>query len=124
MRNDIIQRSFQMFHQRDGGRYVVIKRNHFVQDSKVSGFPDISACSGDEPEWIIIKTTSDIGVSTFGQWLILMIGTSVFELSGGNINDTLSCPFWNQMYESEQILAGVTESHATSDTGFVVGSGS
>ena len=32
-------------------------------------------------------------------------------------------PVRNQMYETEQILTGITETHTTADSGFVIGSG-
>lgn len=51
-----------------------------------------------------------------------MICTSVFKLCCCNIQNTLSCAVRNQMYETKQILTGITESHASSDTGFEVGS--
>ena len=49
-----------------------------------------------------------------------MVSTAVLELGGSDINDTLSCTVRNQMYETEQILTGITESHATADTGLKV----
>ena len=52
-----------------------------------------------------------------------MVCAAVFELSGSDVNDTLLCALRNQMHEAEQILTGVTEAHAASGTGFVVGSG-
>ena len=52
-----------------------------------------------------------------------MVSTAVLELGGSDINDTLSCTVRNQMYETEQILTGITETHTTADSGFVIGSG-
>ena len=50
-----------------------------------------------------------------------MISTSIFKLGSGNIQNTFSRTFRNQMYEAKQILTGITESHTTSGSGFVVG---
>ena len=51
-----------------------------------------------------------------------MVSAAVLKLGGSDIEDTLSCAIRDQMYETEQILAGITEAHASADAGFKVGS--
>ena len=51
-----------------------------------------------------------------------MVSASIFKLCGCNIKNTLSCTFRDQMYESQEILAGITESHTAACAGFVIGS--
>ena len=58
----------------------------------------------------------------FGQWLILMISTSIRELCGSNIQNPFSCTFRNQMDKSQKILTGIPESHSSSCSGFIIGS--
>jgi hypothetical protein len=48
---------------------------------------------------------------------------AVLELGGSDIDDTLSCTIRDQMYEAEQILAGITEAHATTDARLIIRSG-
>ena len=103
------------------GRITVIRR-FFIQDGVIPGFFDVCCGTCNQPERIIVETASDIRITFLGQRLILMICTSVFKLCCCNIQNTLSCAVRNQMYETKQILTGITESHASSDTGFEVGS--
>ena len=104
------------------GRITVIRR-FFIQDGVIPGFFDICCGTCNQPERIIVETASDIRITFLGQRLILMICTSVFKLCCCNIQNTLSCAVRNQMYETKQILTGITESHAASDTALEVGSG-
>ena len=52
-----------------------------------------------------------------------MISAAVLELGGSDVDDPLPCTVGNQMYETEQVLTGVTEAHAAADARFVIGSG-
>ena len=52
-----------------------------------------------------------------------MISAAVLELSGCDIDDSFSCSVGDQVYETEKILTGISKAHATSDTGFIIGSG-
>ena len=49
-----------------------------------------------------------------------MVGTAVRELCGCNIQNSLSCPLRNHMHKTEQILAGIPESHSPSHAAFKV----
>ena len=53
-----------------------------------------------------------------------MVCTAILKLSGCDIQYSLAGTLRNQMDETEQILAGVTEPHPTADTGFVIRSAS
>ena len=89
----------------------------------VAGLLDVGGSTCNQPQRIIVETASDIRVALFGERLVLMVSTSVLKLCGGDIEDTLSCAIRDQMNETEQILTGITESHAASDAGFIIGSG-
>ena len=52
-----------------------------------------------------------------------MVCASVLKLCCGDVEDALSGTIRDQMNETEQILTGITESHATSDAGLKIGSG-
>ena len=112
-----------MIHQRSSHTHIVVKRNHLGQDGGITGLSYVSAGTCNEPQRIIVETTADIGVAFLGQRLVLMVSTAVLELSGSNINDTLSCTIRDQMYETEQILTGITEAHTTADSGLIIRSG-
>ena len=51
-----------------------------------------------------------------------MIGAPVFKLCGGNINNSGTGAFRNQMHKAKKVLTGVTEAHTAADTGFIIGS--
>ena len=53
-----------------------------------------------------------------------MISAAVRELCRRNVDDPLSCALGNQMYKTEQVLAGISEAHSPADTGLVIGSAS
>ena len=89
----------------------------------ITGLSYVSTGTCNEPQRIIVEAAADIGVAFLGQRLILMVSTAVLELGGSDINDTLSCTVRDQMYETEQILAGITEAHTTADSGLVIRSG-
>ena len=99
---------------------IIIKGYRLIQNRDVAGLADISADSSDEPERVIIESAADIGVAFLGEGLILMIRAAVRELRGGDIDDSLSCAFGYQMYESEQILTGIPKAHASADAGLII----
>ena len=49
-----------------------------------------------------------------------MIGTSVFKLDGGDIDDALSGPLRDHMDETQEILTGVSEAHPPAGACLVV----
>ena len=120
---DKIKAAFQMSHQGNSSIPVIVKRYLLIQDRGIAGLADISGDCGDQPQRVIVETASDIGVPFFGQRLILMVSAAVLELCGSDIDDSCTRTLRNQVNEAKQILAGITESHAAADAGFVVGSG-
>ena len=52
-----------------------------------------------------------------------MIASAVLKLGGSDIDDSFSCAVRNLMYETENVLVGISEAHTTADTGFEIGSG-
>ena len=119
---NVIKGTFQMIHQRCCNGFIIIKRNHICQDRSISGLSYVSAGTCNQPQRIIIEAASDIRVTLLGKRLVLMISTSVLELGRSDIDDSFSCPVRDQMHETEQILAGITEAHSTADSGFIIGS--
>ena len=112
-----------MIHQRSSYAHIVVKRNHLGQDGGITGLSYVSTGTCNEPQRIIVEAAANIGVALLGQRLVLMVSAAVLELGGSDIDDTLSCTIRDQMNETEQILAGITESHAAAGTGFIIGSG-
>ena len=107
---------------KQGSFSAVIKSNHFGKNGGITGFFDISACTCNQPQRIVIETAADIRISFFGKRLILVVGAAVAKLCGGNIQDTFPRPFRDQVYEAEKILSGIPEAHSSADTGFIIGS--
>ena len=120
MGSDKIKGTFQVFHKGNCCGHIVVKRHLFFQNRKISGFTDIGVYCSDKPQRIVVESASDIGISLFGQGLILVVSAAVWKLCGSNVNDTVSCPLWNKMEESQKVLAGITESHASADAGFII----
>ena len=116
-----VEGTFQVLHQRLCLGGIVVEINLLVENREISGLFEVGGTSGDQPERVIVEAASDIHVSFFRQWLVLMVCASVFKLGSGNIEQTLSCAVRNQMNEAEQILTGITESHTTAGAGFEVG---
>ena len=112
-----------MIHQRSNYAHIVVKRNHLGQDGGITGLSYVSTGTCNEPQRIIVEAAANIGVALLGQRLVLMVSAAVLELGGSDIDDTLSCTIRDQMYEAEQILAGITEAHATTDSRLIIRSG-
>ena len=123
VRRGEIKAAFQMFHQGNRRIPVVVKRHLLVENCGIAGLADIGGNCGDQPQRIIVEAASDIGVSFFGQRLILVVSASVLKLGGCDIDDSLAGTFRNQVYEAQQILTGIAEAHAAADAGFIIGSG-
>ena len=70
-----------MVHERRCLALVIIKRSHLVQNGYVAGLTNVSAGTCDEPQGIIIEAATDVGVTLLGKWLILVISTTILELS-------------------------------------------
>ena len=81
----IVEGSSQVFHKIRCLGIIVVVWCALIQNGVVSGFFDVSCSSGNEPQWVIVKTASDIRVPFFGEWLVLMISTAVFKLCGSDI---------------------------------------
>ncbi len=109
-----------MFHKRGGRALVVIIRNHLVQNCIVTGLFCISADCSDQPQRVIVEAGADAGIAFLRKRLILVISTAVLELCRRDIDDSLPCPFRNQVHEAKKILTGIPEAHAAPDTGLVV----
>ena len=52
-----------------------------------------------------------------------MIAATIRELGGSDVDDPFFCSVRNLVYETEDILVGISEAHTTTDTGFEVGCG-
>ena len=116
----IMERFVQMFKQRYFRTFLTVKWYRLIKNAIITGFFQIGGNRCNQPQRIIIKSASDIEIALLCQWLILMICASVRELCRCNINNSFPCAFRNQMYKSEKILTGITESHASSGAGFII----
>ena len=116
----IMERFVQMFKQRYFRTFLTVKWYQLIKNAIITGFLQIGSNRCNQPQRVIIKSTSDIEIALLCQWLILMICASVRELCRCNINNSFPCAFRNQMYKSEKILTGITESHASSGAGFII----
>ena len=79
---------------------VIVKRNDVIEDGCVTCLTHISTCAGNEPEWVIIKSTSDVGITLLSERLVLMVCASVLKLCGGDINYSLPCTIRDEVNEA------------------------
>jgi hypothetical protein len=96
--------------------WLVVEWYHLIEDREVACLLDIGHSTEDEPAWVIVESATDIVVASFGERLILVVASSVGELCRGDIDNTLTCTGRNLVYETYEVLVGVTESHASSYT--------
>ncbi len=116
-----LERPVQMLKQRLFGSLFAVKRHWLTQDLIITRFFDVCRHCRDQPQRVIVKSTSNIRISLPGQRLVLMICTSILKLCGCNIKDPLPRPLRDQMHKSQKILTGITESHSTSRSRFIIG---
>ena len=112
----IVEGTIQMLKQRSCEALVVVERRHLVEDTEIAGLADVGGNACYQPHRIIVEAASDFHVAALCERLILMISGAVRELCGGDVEQSLSCAVRNQMYETEKVLAGITEAHAAADT--------
>ena len=93
---------------------LVVKRYHFVENREVACFLDIGNGTEDEPAGVVVEASADVVISTLGEWLVLVVTSAVGELRRCDVDDTLTGTWWYLMYETHEVLVGVTEPHATS----------
>ena len=104
-----------MFQKRFCALGIIVEIDFFLQDVPVTGLSDVGIGAGDQPQRVIVEAAADIGISFFGQRLILVVCAAVFLLGSGNIQDPLSGSFRDHVHESQQVLAGISEAHASAD---------
>ena len=113
-----------MLQERGCFRRIVVEINGFMKDGVITGFFYVCTDCSNEPQRIVIKTTSDIQIAALGQRLVLMVSTAVLHLGSGDIENSCTGTFRDQMYEAKKILTGITEAHAAACSGFKIRSGS
>ncbi len=102
------------------GTGLVIVRDWFIENAKVTCFFDVGRHCQHQPQRIIVEAGTDIVISAFGQRLILMIRAACFKLRGSNIQNAFTRPLRDEMHKAKQILIRVAESHAAPDTALEV----
>ena len=107
-----LERPVQMLKQGFFRSLFAVKRHWFIQDLIITRLFEVCRHCRDQPQRVIVKSTSNIRISLPGQRLVLMICTSILKLCGCNIKNPLPRPLRDQMHKSQKILAGITESHS------------
>ena len=121
MRHREVEAPTKMLHERLRLREIRIPGAGLIEDREVAGLRDIRMCAGDQPERIIVETTTDVGIALLCKRLILMIAGAIRKLRVRDIEDTLTGAGRNQVHEAEQVLAAVAEAHATAHAALEVG---
>ena len=106
-----------------GLAFVVLVGNYLVKYRLVARFLYISRDREYHPERIVVEIRAELMVAHFGERLILVISTAVFEHSRREIEHTLSCALGYLMNEAQQILVAVTEAHSSAYTALEIRSG-
>ena len=95
-------------------RYVV-KRNRLVKNAEITSFAQVAAYSEYEPHRIVVESAADTVISALGKRLVLMVASAIGKLGRCDIYYALAGTLRNLMHESNQVLVGVTESHASAN---------
>src|SRR5690554_4592138 len=109
-----------MVEERHLGARLVVEGYGLVQYREVTRLLYISGCTEDQPERVIVKAAPNLIVSFPGEGLVLVVAGAIGELRGGDVDDPLAGPLGDLMYKAKQILVGVAEAHAASDTALEV----
>ena len=115
-----IEAPAQMLHERFGQLRIVVEVDLLVQDAPVTGLAKIGVRPGNQPQRVVVEAAADRQIPLLGQGLILVIGAAVRELRRRDVQDALTRTLRNHMDKAKQILAGVTEAHASAHAAFEV----
>ena len=94
---------------------IVVEGNLFLEDRPIAGLLEVGAGGQDQPERIVVEVSSDRGVASLGQRLVLVVGAAVLLLDGGHVQDPLSGSLGDLMHATQQILVGIPEAQAPAD---------
>ena len=101
---------------------IVIERNVSIEDTPVACLLNISCNGKDHPERVIGEVAADISITFLCERLVLVIASAVRELCGSDVDKSFSCTLRDLVNKSEDVLVGISEAHASADSGFEVGS--
>ncbi len=100
-----------------------IERSHVIEDVDIAGLLDVCSNTEDKPHGVVVEAGACVRVALLGERLILMVCRAVLKLNRSDVDDSLACVLRNEVDETGEVLAGVTEAHAAADTALEVGSG-
>ena len=110
----------QMLKQRLCKAVVVVKVHWLVQNRVVARFAQVGVHGGNQPQRVVVEAGADIHIALFRQGLVLVVGASIGELGGGNVQNTLPRAGGDQMHKAEQILTGIAEAHAAAGAALII----
>ena len=113
--DNMVHRNLQMFKETHLAAWLVVERHLLGEDGEVARFLDVCHGSEDEPAWVVVETATDVVVATLGEWLILVIAATVWELGAGDIDDALAGTGRYLMNEAYEVLVGIAKAHASAD---------
>ena len=120
----VVEAAPQVLHQRFCDVLIVVKRHGFIKYAEISGLFYVGIGSGNQPQRIIIEAASDCQISTLGQRLVLVVGTTVRELCCSDIKDSFACALGDHVDKAQKVLTAVPETHSAAHSAFEVGSAS
>ena len=91
----------------------VIERNRLVQYAEITCLAQVTADTEYEPHGVIVESAADAVVAALGQGLVLVVAAAVGKLGRCNIDYALAGTLRYLMNKTNQVLVGVTESHAS-----------
>ncbi len=94
-----------------------------IENIDVTGFLDICSNTEGQPHGVIVEAVACIRVAFLGKRLILMVCGTVLKLNGSDVDDSLASILGNEVNETCEVLAGVTEAHTTADAALEVRGG-
>ena len=120
---DVVEGNLQVLEHGLCNGHIVVVGHHLIENAPVAGLLYVSGNGKNEPQRVVGEVAADISVALLGEGLVLVIAAAVRELCGSDVDNTLSCSVGDLVNEAENVLVGITESHAASDTALEVGSG-
>ena len=117
----ILHAALEVIHQRRLAARLVFIDHLLIKNRPVAGFLQIGCHSEHQPEGIVVEPAADRVVAAFGQRLVLVVCTAVFQLCRREVEDPLACPLRYHVHKAQQILGRVTEPHAAPNTRLEIG---
>ena len=112
----VAQAALQVIVERLLGARPVLVDHRLVQDRRIARFLEVRGHAQDQPQRVVVEAAADRIVAALGQRLVLVERAAALELGRSQVQDSLPGSRRDHVDEAQQILGGVTETHAAANT--------